>query len=90
MSKPLLFRTWSTPDLETAIRNLEQAIASGEQSVSYPGGQVTYTTQAEMSRTLERMYATWEDRTSSKPTRVTRIMVAGAHKGFSGVNPRTR
>jgi hypothetical protein len=90
MSKPMLFRTWSTPDLEEAIRSLEQAIASGEQSVSYPGGSVTYATQSEMSRTLERMYTTWEERTQSRPTRVTRIMVAGAHKGFGGMNPRTR
>jgi hypothetical protein len=52
-----LFRLWTRDELVTAIRALEEALASGVQSISYTGGgDVAQVAAADMTRTLQSLY----------------------------------
>lgn len=52
-----LFRLWTRDEIVTAIRDLEAAITSGAQSISYVGGgTVAQVASSEMLRTVRSLY----------------------------------
>lgn len=76
------FRSWSTEEMNGAIRTLEEAITSGVSSASYPGGgQIQYTTQSNMRSTLRDLYVALDAR-EGRDRRVRRVMHSSPGKGL--------
>lgn len=70
------FTNWSESDLLVAIRELENALASGVASASYPGGgQISYVTRDRMEDTIADLYRALEFiQTGEAPRRIRRVI----------------
>jgi len=78
-----LFRLWTRDEIVTAIRDLEGALASGAQSISYTGGgTVAQVTSGDMSRTLMSLYDRLDQLDGVKATPKVRHVRVNSSKGF--------
>jgi hypothetical protein len=79
-----LFRLWTRDELVQAIRDIESAIASGAQSVSYTGGgSVGYAQGSEMRRVLASLYDRLDELDGTpKAPRVRHVRVYQSGKGL--------
>ena len=77
------FSNWTEEDLLGAIRSLEEAIAGGVASASYPGGgNINYTSQANMRSTLVELRGALKMLTTGKPPVRIRRVIHSARKGL--------
>lgn len=70
------FSFWTEDELKGAIVALEQGLASGVSSASYPGGgTIQHTSQANMKSTLQALYTAYELKTTGDaPKRIRRVI----------------
>jgi len=74
-----LFRFWTREQCTEAIIALEEGLASGAQSISYPaGGSLSYTTFENAEKLLRALYGRIDDldgRRGKKPVRIVPFIV---------------
>lgn len=76
------FRNWTIDEINGAIKTLEEAIATGVASASYPGGgTITYTSQNNMKTALRAMYSVLDARTDGRK-RLRRVLFSSPTKGL--------
>lgn len=79
-----MFDLWTDDEIRAAVKSLEQAIAEGVSSCSYPGGgTLQYVPQAQMERTLRSLYAALAARDPDNPRKPPRrLIVSTPSKGL--------
>lgn len=74
---------WNESELQNAIKTLEEAVANGVASASYPGGgTINYTSQSNMKTTLRSLYAALDKLQNKSVPRIRRVMHSSPSKGL--------
>lgn len=77
------FTNWNEAELQNAIRTLEEAVANGVASASYPGGgTINYTSQGNMKITLKSLYKALDKMQNNSVPRIRRVMYSSPSKGL--------
>lgn len=78
-----MFRLWSKDECVQAIKALEEGIASGAQSLSYPaGGSVSYTTLENSHQILTWLYARLDEVEGARGKSAVRFIPTVARRGW--------
>lgn len=78
-----LFRLWSRDELIIAIRDIESAITTGAQSVSYTGGgSVSYAQGHEMRRILSALYDRLDEIDGTSKPKTKHVLTYTKSKGL--------